>query len=101
MPRVHVAITGIEKVVEKLAHVPPILSLLTRSATGQAITTYVNMISSPRKADELDGPDEVHVILLDNGIADGVHQMRLPKAHIAVQEKRVVVRPRFLGHGLA
>lgn len=67
VPRVHVAITGIEKVVEKLTHVPPLLSLLTRSATGQAITTYVNMISSPRKAGELDGPDAVHLILLDNG----------------------------------
>jgi L-lactate dehydrogenase complex protein LldF len=67
VPRVHVAITGIEKVVEKLTHVPPLLSLLTRSATGQAITTYVNMISSPRKNGELDGPDEVHLILLDNG----------------------------------
>jgi len=67
VPRVHVAITGIEKVVEKLEHVPPLLNLLTRSATGQAITTYVNMISSPRKPDELDGPEEVHLILLDNG----------------------------------
>ena len=67
VPRVHIAITGIEKVVEKLTHLPPLLSLLTRSATGQAITTYVNMISSPRKADELDGPEEVHLILLDNG----------------------------------
>lgn len=67
VPRVHIAITGIEKVVEKLTHVPPLLSLLTRSATGQAITTYVNMISSPRKVGELDGPDEVHLILLDNG----------------------------------
>ncbi|BBU71440.1 iron-sulfur cluster-binding protein [Fluviibacter phosphoraccumulans] len=67
VPRVHIAITGIEKVVEKLTHVPPLLSLLTRSATGQAITTYVNMISSPRKDGELDGPDAVHLILLDNG----------------------------------
>ncbi|MFM8339410.1 MAG: LUD domain-containing protein, partial [Fluviibacter sp.] len=67
VPRIHIAITGIEKVVEKLAHVPPLLSLLTRSATGQAVTTYVNMISSPRKPDELDGPEEVHLILLDNG----------------------------------
>lgn len=67
VPKVHIAITGIEKVVEKLEHVPPLLSLLTRSATGQSVTTYVNMISGPRKADEKDGPQEVHVILLDNG----------------------------------
>ncbi|OGB31348.1 MAG: iron-sulfur cluster-binding protein [Burkholderiales bacterium RIFCSPLOWO2_12_FULL_61_40] len=67
VPRVHIAITGIEKVVHKLEHVPPLLSLLTRSATGQSITTYVNLISGPRKADEKDGPEEVHLILLDNG----------------------------------
>jgi L-lactate dehydrogenase complex protein LldF len=67
VPKVHIAITGIEKVVEKLDHVPPLLSLLTRSATGQPVTTYVNMISGPRKPGEKDGPQEVHLILLDNG----------------------------------
>ncbi len=67
VPRVHIAITGIEKVVEKLEHVPPLYSLLARSATGQSVTTYFNLISGPRKPGELDGPDEVHLILLDNG----------------------------------
>lgn len=66
-PKVHVAITGIEKVVEKLAHIPPLLSLLTRSATGQNISTYFNMISKPRQPGEKDGPEEVHLVLLDNG----------------------------------
>ena len=67
VPEVHIAVTGIEKVVEFLADVPPLFSALTRSATGQSITTYFNMISSPRKGDELDGPKEVHLVLLDNG----------------------------------
>ncbi len=67
VPNVHIAITGIEKVVEKLSHVPPLLTLLTRSATGQAATTYFNWISGPRGASELDGPKEVHLVLLDNG----------------------------------
>jgi L-lactate dehydrogenase complex protein LldF len=67
VPRVHIAITGIEKVVEKLEHVPPLYSLLSRSATGQAVTTYFNLISGPRQAGEKDGPEEVHLILLDNG----------------------------------
>ena len=67
VPEVHIAITGIEKVVEKLEHVPPLLTLLTRSATGQAATTYFNWISSPRREGELDGPKEVHLVLLDNG----------------------------------
>ena len=67
VPPVHIAVTGIEKVVEKLSDVPTLLRLLTRSATGQPITTYFNMISSPRKEGEKDGPEEVHLILLDNG----------------------------------
>ncbi len=67
VPDVHIAITGIEKVVELLSDVPPLYSLLTRSATGQEVTTYFNMISSPRKEGEHDGPREVHLVLLDNG----------------------------------
>jgi len=67
LPPVHVALMGIEKVVEHLEDVPPLLSLLTRSATGQAITTYFNMITSPRKDGEKDGPQNVYLILLDNG----------------------------------
>lgn len=66
IPPVHIAVTGIEKVVEKLTDVPPLLRLLTNSATGQHITTYFNMISSPRKEGERDGPKEVHLLLLDN-----------------------------------
>jgi L-lactate dehydrogenase complex protein LldF len=66
-PRVHIAITGIEKVVEKLGDIPPLLDILTKSATGQPITTYFNMISKPRQAGEKDGPEAVHLVLLDNG----------------------------------
>ena len=67
VPPVHIAVMGLEKVVEKLEEVPPVLRLLTGSATGQLITTYVNMITSPRKKGEKDGPKEVHLIILDNG----------------------------------
>jgi L-lactate dehydrogenase complex protein LldF len=67
VPPIHIAITGIEKVVELLEHIPPLFSLLTRSATGQAITSYFNMISRPRQPGEKDGPEEVHLILVDNG----------------------------------
>lgn len=67
VPPIHIAITGIEKVVEKLSELGPLLDLLPKSATGQAITTYINMISSPRKTDDLDGPEQVHLVLLDNG----------------------------------
>lgn len=67
VPDVHIAIMGMEKVVEKLEHIVPLSSLLTRSATGQAITTYFNLISGPRREGELDGPREMHLVLLDNG----------------------------------
>ncbi len=66
-PPLHIAITGIEKVIEGLDELPPLLEILTKSATGQPITTYVNLISRPRQDDELDGPREVHLMLLDNG----------------------------------
>ena len=66
-PDVHIAVTGIEKVIAQLEHLPPLLTLLTRSATGQPVTTYVNLISGPRRAGERDGPTEVHLVLVDNG----------------------------------
>jgi len=67
LPRVHVAIVGIEKVVPTWEDLAVLLTLLPRSATGQRITTYVNLISGPRRAEEADGPDEVHLVLVDNG----------------------------------
>ncbi|HEY6897840.1 MAG TPA: LutB/LldF family L-lactate oxidation iron-sulfur protein [Rhodocyclaceae bacterium] len=67
VPDTHIAIMGIEKVIAKLEHAIPLASLLTRSATGQAITTYFNLISGPRRPGELDGPREVHLVLMDNG----------------------------------
>src|SRR5690606_8091900 len=68
-----------EKVVECLSDVPPLYSALTRSATGQAITTYFNVISGPRRAGELDGPDEVHLVLLDNGRSQAYRDEELRK----------------------
>ncbi len=78
VPPVHIAITGIEKVVAKLSDIPPLYSLLPRSAIGQNITTYFNMITGPRRSAELDGPQEMHLVLLDNGRtqAYGEEQMR-------------------------
>jgi L-lactate dehydrogenase complex protein LldF len=67
VPPVHVAVMGIEKVVERLEDVPALYSLLTRSATAQPITTYFNMITGPRGPGEKDGPREVHLVILDNG----------------------------------
>jgi L-lactate dehydrogenase complex protein LldF len=67
VPPVHIALMGIEKVVERFEDVPPLFSLLTRSATAQAISTYFNMITGPRGPGEKDGPAEIHLVILDNG----------------------------------
>jgi L-lactate dehydrogenase complex protein LldF len=67
LPPLHIALMGIEKLAETLDDIPPLLALLPRSATGQPITTYVNMITSPRKPGEKDGPQAVHLVLLDSG----------------------------------
>jgi L-lactate dehydrogenase complex protein LldF len=67
LPPVHIAVMGLEKVVERLEDLPPLLRLLTGSATGQLVTTYVNLITSPRREGEKDGPQEVHLVILDNG----------------------------------
>lgn len=63
---IHVAICGIEKIVESFEDASILDALLVPSATGAAITCYNNIITSPRKEGELDGPREVHIILLDN-----------------------------------
>jgi L-lactate utilization protein LutC len=65
LPRVHVAITGIEKVVPTLEDVATLLRLLPRSATGQAITNYVSFTTGVRAPGESDGPEYFYVILVD------------------------------------
>ncbi|HVA80386.1 MAG TPA: LutB/LldF family L-lactate oxidation iron-sulfur protein [Candidatus Binataceae bacterium] len=67
LPEVFVAVMGIEKVIPKLADLPHFLEILGRTATGQKLTTYTNFIQGPRAPGELDGPREMHVVILDNG----------------------------------
>ena len=67
LPRVHIAIMGMERLVATWAELDLMLALLARSATGQPFTVYTNLITGPRAAEEVDGPDELHVIVLDNG----------------------------------
>ena len=92
VPEVHIAITGIEKVVERFEHVLPLFNLLTRSATGQAVTTYLNVITGPRRAGELDGPKEVHLVLLDNGRSQAYRDADF-RADAAVHPLRRVHEP--------
>ena len=65
--KVHVVITTIEKVMANLEDVSTVLRLLARSATGQDFSAYTTLSTGPRRPDDLDGPEEFHVILLDNG----------------------------------
>lgn len=67
LPPVHIALVGIEKVLPKLSDLALFLPMLATSGTGQALTCYNSMIGGPRQAGEVDGPEEFHVILLDNG----------------------------------
>jgi L-lactate dehydrogenase complex protein LldF len=66
-PRVLVSLIGIEKLVPRLADLAVMLKLLARSATGQPFTVYTNLFGGPRKAGEKDGPEEFHIVFLDNG----------------------------------
>jgi len=67
LPRIHIALMGIERIVPSMDDLSLMLSLLPRSATGQKLTVYTSLINSPQRADDPDGPHERHVILVDNG----------------------------------
>jgi len=67
LPKVHIAIMGMERIVETWEQLDLMLSLLARSATGQPLTVYNNILSGPRRPGEADGPEELHVIVIDNG----------------------------------
>ena len=67
VPHTHIALMGIERIVPTMEDLALMLSLLPRSATGQKLTVYTSLLNSPRRADDPDGPQERHVILVDNG----------------------------------
>jgi len=66
LPNIHVALVGIEKVVPKLSDLALFLPMLATVGTGQQLTCYNSMIGGPRQPGEVDGPEEFHVVLLDN-----------------------------------
>jgi len=66
-PKVHVAITGIEKVVPTLSDLATIARLLPRSATGQSMSNYWSILTGPRADDEADGPEHMYFVLVDGG----------------------------------
>ena len=70
MPRIYVVVMGIEKLVPTVEDAFLQYQALSRSATGQQFSVYLSMTSGPRRAGDVDGPEEFHVILLDNGRTD-------------------------------
>lgn len=67
LPRMHIAVMGIEKILPRFADLDVFLQLLPRSATGQRLSTYQSFITGVKRHSTDEGPDEVHIVLLDNG----------------------------------
>jgi L-lactate dehydrogenase complex protein LldF len=67
LPKTHIVIASIEKIVPNLEDATTILRVLARSATGQDISVYTTFCTGPKRPNDLDGPEEFHVVLIDNG----------------------------------
>ncbi|HEY7704283.1 MAG TPA: LutB/LldF family L-lactate oxidation iron-sulfur protein [Acidimicrobiia bacterium] len=67
LPRVHIAVMGMERLVPGIAELGVVLEVLARSATGQRLSAYTNLVTGPRQPGEADGPDELHIVVVDNG----------------------------------
>jgi L-lactate dehydrogenase complex protein LldF len=67
VPKIHVALMGLEKVIPRFQDLALFLSVLIRSATGQKMSTYVSFITGPKRTKDLDGPEEFHLVIMDNG----------------------------------
>jgi len=66
-PQIHVALVGIERIAPTLRELGTLLQLLARSATGQPLSVYTSIVTGPRRAADEDGPEQVHIVLIDNG----------------------------------
>ncbi len=66
LPKVHIALMGIEKIIPRMDDLGVLLPILATAGTGQHLTGYNSQIGGPRQPGEVDGPDEMHVVLLDN-----------------------------------
>src|SRR6185369_14107503 len=67
LPKIHIAVMGIEKVIPRFADLAVFLKLLPRSGTGQHLTSYQSLITGTKRTAEHEGPEQLHIIMLDNG----------------------------------
>ncbi|MGE5396979.1 MAG: lactate utilization protein B [Chitinophagales bacterium] len=79
-PRIHIALMSIEKVVGTLEEAFKVADILVRNCTGQKIPAYISLLTGPRKPDEKDGPEETHIVILDNGRTRIYHDPELRNA---------------------
>ncbi|HIF9222832.1 LutB/LldF family L-lactate oxidation iron-sulfur protein [Photobacterium damselae subsp. damselae] len=70
LPKTHIAVMGMERIVPTFEELDIVVSLLCRSAVGLPLTGYVTALTGPREADQIDGPEEFHLVILDNGRSD-------------------------------
>jgi L-lactate dehydrogenase complex protein LldF len=66
-PRVHVAVMGMERLVPTFGDLAVMLEVLARSSTGQRLSVYTNIVTGPRRPGDDDGPESVHIVVVDNG----------------------------------
>jgi len=67
LPKTHIVMMGMERIVPSFADLEAMQNLLPRSATGQKTTVYMSVLTGPRRAGEVDGAEEMHIVILDNG----------------------------------
>jgi len=70
LPKTHIAVMGMERIVPTFEELDIVISLLCRSAVGIPLTGYVTALTGPREEDHLDGPEEFHLVIVDNGRSD-------------------------------
>ncbi|MGL4609335.1 MAG: LutB/LldF family L-lactate oxidation iron-sulfur protein [Trueperaceae bacterium] len=80
LPRIHVAVMGLEKVIPRLKDLPAFLAILPRSATGQKASSYVSVITGPKREEDPDGPEEFHLVIVDNGRSSVLADPKLREA---------------------
>ena len=67
LPKTHIAVMGMERIVPTFEELDIVVSLLCRSAVGLPLTGYVTLLTGPRESDQCDGPEEFHLVIVDNG----------------------------------
>ena len=85
LPKVHIAIVGIEKVLPKTRNLNLFLPLLSTFGTGQKITSYNTLLSGPKQKNETDGPEEMYVIMLDNGRTNLLSQAKVRESMYCIR----------------